>query len=51
VREANHTMSLAKKMHIEKIRTRLVDMSIGEKSYWKLAKEVYGNKKLWAFLP
>ena len=38
-------MAIAKKEHTEKIRSRLMNISIGEKNYWKLAKEVYGNKK------
>jgi exonuclease III len=44
-KETNYIMSVAKKEHIEKIRSRLMNISIGEKNYWKLAKEVYGNKK------
>ena len=48
-RETNHIMAIAKKEHTERIRSRLMNISIGEKNYWKLAKEVYGKKKLLAF--
>jgi hypothetical protein len=39
-------MNQAKLAHTEKIKALLTDISIGEKSYWKIAKEVYGNKKI-----
>jgi hypothetical protein len=45
-RETNYVMSVEKMAHTEKIRQRLMDISIGEKVYWKIAKEVYGNKKI-----
>ena len=45
-RETNYVMAVAKREHTEKIRSRLMNISIGEKNYWKLAKEVYGSKKI-----
>jgi hypothetical protein len=44
-RETNYVMAIAKKDYTEKIRSRLMNISIGEKNYWKLAKQVYGSKK------
>jgi hypothetical protein len=44
-REANYQMHLAKLEHIEKVKRQLMDMTVGEKKYWKLAKEIYGSKK------
>ena len=45
-RDANYHMHQAKIAHVEKIKALLSDLSIGEKKYWKIAKEVYGNKKI-----
>ena len=45
VREANYYMHHAKLAHVEKIKTMLTNLSVGEKKYWKIAKEVYGSKK------
>jgi hypothetical protein len=45
-KEANYFMNQAKLNHIEKIKASLMDLSIGEKKYWKIAKEVYGSKKV-----
>jgi hypothetical protein len=44
-REANYYMNLAKAEHITKIKSMLMDLRVGEKKYWKIAKEVYGSKK------
>jgi hypothetical protein len=44
-REANFYMHLAKQTHTNKIKQLLMDTKVGEKKYWKIAKEVYGNKK------
>ena len=38
-------MHLAKLEHIESVKRQLMDMTVGEKKYWKLAKEIYGSKK------
>jgi hypothetical protein len=45
-KEANFCMSQAKLAHREKIKTLLMNTKSGEKSYWKLTKQVYGNKKV-----
>ena len=42
----NFIMNQAKLAHTEKIKSLLSNISIGEKSYWKIAKEVYGSKKI-----
>ena len=39
-------MHQAKLVHVEKIKSLLTDLTIGEKRYWKIAKEVYGSKKI-----
>jgi hypothetical protein len=39
-------MSKAKKAHSEKIKSLLMTTNAGSKNYWKLAKQVYGNKKI-----
>ena len=44
-REANYYMHKAKLAHTDKIKQLLMDTKVGEKKYWKIAKEVYGNKK------
>jgi hypothetical protein len=44
-RLTNYIMNQAKIAHIEKIKSLLMNISIGEKNYWKIAKEVYGSKK------
>jgi hypothetical protein len=38
-------MHKAKLEHIERVKRQLMDMTVGEKKYWKLAKEIYGSKK------
>jgi hypothetical protein len=45
-REANFCMSKAKKAHSDKIKSLLMTTNTGDKKYWKLAKKVYGNKKI-----
>jgi hypothetical protein len=45
-KEANYQMSQAKLAHKEKLRKTLMNTSCGEKHYWKIAKQVYGNKKV-----
>jgi hypothetical protein len=44
-KETNFLIRVAKREHTEKIKRRLLDTSPSEKNYWKLAKQVYGNKK------
>jgi hypothetical protein len=44
-RESNFYMHQAKLQHTNKIKQLLMDIKVGEKKYWKIAKEVYGNKK------
>jgi hypothetical protein len=44
-RDANYHMHHAKLAHVEKIKAMLTDLSVGEKMYWKIAKQVYGSKK------
>ena len=44
-KEANLYMNKAKLAHQEKIKNLLLGTSPGEKKYWKIAKQVYGNKK------
>ena len=44
-RETNFYMHQAKLAHTDKIKKLLMDTKVGEKKYWKIAKEVYGNKK------
>jgi hypothetical protein len=38
-------MHQAKLAHTAKIKNMLMDLTVGEKKYWKIAKEVYGSKK------
>ena len=45
-KDTNFIISKAKKNHTEKIRRLLLTTNTGEKTYWKLAKQVYGNKKI-----
>jgi hypothetical protein len=45
-REANFHMSMAKKAHSDQIKSFLMTMDTGDKKYWKLAKKVYGSKKI-----
>ena len=45
-REANFYMHQAKLEHVDKIKQQLMDTSVGENKYWKIAKEVYGSKKV-----
>ena len=45
-RETNFYMHQAKLLHVDKIKKLLMDLQVGEKKYWKLAKEIYGNKKV-----
>jgi hypothetical protein len=45
-REANFQMNLARATHKNKIKSLLMETSTGEKKYWKIAKQVYGNKKI-----
>ena len=45
-KDANFQMSQAKAAHKEKIRSLLMNTNCGEKNYWKIAKQVYGNKKI-----
>jgi hypothetical protein len=45
-REANFQMNLARTTHQDKIKSLLMETSTGEKKYWKIAKQVYGNKKI-----
>jgi hypothetical protein len=44
-KEANFIMNQAKKAHKEKIKNLLMNTNTGEKKYWMIAKQVYGNKK------
>jgi hypothetical protein len=44
-REANYHMHHAKLAHVSKIKAMLTNISVSEKNYWKIAKEVYGSKK------
>jgi hypothetical protein len=44
-KHTNYLISKAKKDHTEKIRHLLMTTETGAKKYWKLAKQVYGNKK------
>jgi hypothetical protein len=44
-REANYQMSVAKSAHKDKIKSLLMSPNTGAKKYWKIAKQVYGNKK------
>jgi hypothetical protein len=44
-KETNFLMNQAKIAHVEKIKNLLMDLTVGEKKYWKIAKEVYGSKK------
>jgi hypothetical protein len=44
-RETNYYMHKAKLEHVEQVKKQLMDISVGEKKYWKLAKEIYGSKK------
>jgi hypothetical protein len=46
VKEANFYMSKAKMDHTNKIKNLLMTTNTGEKKYWKLAKQIYGNKKI-----
>jgi hypothetical protein len=39
-------MNKAKKAHSDKIKNLLMTTNTGEKKYWKLAKQIYGNKKV-----
>jgi hypothetical protein len=43
---ANYVMSKAKQSHQDKINKMLMDIRPGAKKYWKLAKQVYGSKKI-----
>jgi hypothetical protein len=43
---ANYVMSKAKQDHQNKIKKLLLDIRPGAKKYWKLAKQVYGSKKI-----
>jgi hypothetical protein len=45
-REANFHMHQAKLEHVAKIKALLSDLTVGEKQYWKIAKQVYGSKKI-----
>jgi hypothetical protein len=42
----NYLMNMAKKNHNEKTRKLLMDPATGVKKYWKIAKQVYGSKKI-----
>ena len=44
--ETNFIMHQAKMAHTNKIKNQLMDLTVGEKKYWKIAKEVYGSKKI-----
>jgi hypothetical protein len=44
--EANFAINLAKKNHQEKIKSLLLNTNPNEKTYWKLAKQIYGSKKI-----
>jgi hypothetical protein len=44
--EANFQINLAKKNHQEKIKSILLNTNPNEKTYWKLAKQIYGSKKI-----
>jgi hypothetical protein len=44
-RYTNFIMNQAKLAHTEKINSLLMNISIGERTYWQIAKEVYGSKK------
>jgi hypothetical protein len=43
--QANFKINQAKLAHKEKIRNLLMTTSIGEKKYWKIAKQVYESEK------
>jgi hypothetical protein len=45
-RQTNFYIHQAKLAHVAKIKALLTDLRVGEKQYWKIAKEVYGNKKI-----
>jgi hypothetical protein len=38
-------MHQARLAHTDKIKQLLMDIKAGENKYWKIAKEIYGNKK------
>ena len=42
----NFIINLAKKNHQEKIKSLLLTTNPNEKTYWKLAKQIYGSKKI-----
>jgi hypothetical protein len=44
-RETNYYMHQAKLAHTTKIKQQLMDLKVGEKKYWSIAKQVYGSKK------
>jgi hypothetical protein len=44
--EANFTINVAKKRHQEKIKSLLLNTSPNDKTYWKIAKQIYGSKKI-----
>ena len=43
---ANYVMNQAKQDHQAKIKKMLMDIKPGAKKYWKVAKQVYGSKKI-----
>ena len=45
-KDANYHMHHAKLAHVEKIKLLLTNLSVGEKKYWQIAKQVYGSKKI-----
>jgi hypothetical protein len=45
-REANFTINVAKKRHQDKIKSLLLNTSPNDKTYWKIAKQIYGSKKI-----
>ena len=42
----NYLMNMAKNNHKEKTKNILMDPGTGAKKYWKIAKQVYGSKKI-----
>jgi hypothetical protein len=44
--EANFQINIAKKNHQEKIKSLLMTTNPNDKTYWKLAKQIYGSKKI-----
>ena len=44
-KEVNYYMHQAKLAHVEKVKTQLININAGSKQYWKMAKQIYGNKK------